>query len=128
MKKVAALILIPLALRAVNFDLQGGNLTVTSTNLQITFRGPEIVGIANRITGENYFRSPTPSSSFGLLMTQPPSGSLTVTDWTLNGGATAATMVASDATRTILFTVSVDSATQEIVVATGAQSTQPGVS
>jgi hypothetical protein len=42
---------------ATPFNAQGTNLTVTSANLQVTFQGPDVVGISNQSTGENYLRT-----------------------------------------------------------------------
>jgi hypothetical protein len=89
MRMLVTLVLAPLALTAADFNVQNGNLTVTSSNLQVRFRGPEVVGITNQITGENYFRAPGPNSFFGLQMLQTPSGAVTVSNWVLNIGGTA---------------------------------------
>jgi uncharacterized protein (TIGR03437 family) len=126
MRMLVLLLLAPLTLRAVVFNIQGGNLIVTSSTLQVSFRGPEVVGITNQITGENYFRTPGPNSAFGLQTLQGASGAVTVINWVLNDTRTAATFTESDSTRTMSLTVSVDSSTQEVVLAADGRTTQPG--
>lgn len=48
-----ALVLVPLALHAGDFSVQGANLTVTSGTIRVSFRGPDIAGVTNQITAGN---------------------------------------------------------------------------
>ena len=121
------LVLLGLPCPAATFSVQGSNLTVTSNNLQVTFRGPDVIAITNLLTNESYLRSPASNLQMYMNMVTPPSQGLTAGTWTLDAGQTTATLAVSDSTRTITLHVSVDSTTQELVVNVGAQSTQAGI-
>ena len=48
------------ALAAAPFELQGSSLTINSSSLAVTFRGPDLVGVTNRLTEETYLRASAP--------------------------------------------------------------------
>jgi hypothetical protein len=111
---------------AATFNIQGTNLTVTSNNLQISFRGADVVGIVNQLTGESYLRAPSPSMQLNLDLVQPPTAGLSpVGTWTLSGST--ASLSFSDSNRTVSVSVTVDSSTQEVVVDLTGMAQQGGV-
>ncbi len=123
----ALFIVLPCIATGATFDLQGTNLVVTSDKLKVSFRGAEVVGILNQITGESYLGSPGPNSFFGLQSAVSPSPTLFSGNWALSGGGTAATFTASDATRIMSLTVSVDPRTQDVVLNADGKTNQAGV-
>lgn len=97
------------------FNLQGTNLTVTSNNLQVSFRGADVVGIVNQLTGETYLRAPSQNMQLNLTLVQSPTAGLApVGNWTLSGST--ANLSLTDSNRVVSVTVTVDPNTQEIVV------------
>src|SRR5258708_907810 len=124
------LLLLPFALRlaAATFSAQGTNLTVTSDKLQVSFAGADVVGISNQLTGESYLRNPPPNMQLDLTLTQPPSQPLAASGtWTVDDSGASASLTFTDSNRTVSITVSVDPATQEVVVNLGGKADQGGV-
>jgi Domain of unknown function (DUF6259) len=106
-----------LAVYAAPFDIAGTGLTVTSGNLVATFRGAEVVGIVNQLTGESYLRAPTAATLVDLRMTTATANALApLGNWTLDAAGTSATLTFFDSTRNVTLAVSVDPGTQEVVV------------
>jgi len=118
--------LLPASLAAATFTAVGPSLTVTSSTATVTFQGPAVTSIVNRLTGESYLRAPAPVMLSGLLASGS-AGALTAGSWSMNKGGTAATLQASGAVGSSTITVSVDPATQEIVADLSGSSNQGGV-
>src|SRR5262245_39803112 len=113
----AVLLMMAAAVRAATLSPQGTNLTVTSTNLQVSFRRADIVGIVNRLSGESYLRNPSSNQQLNLALTQPPSQPLNAAgSWTVNAAGTSASLIFSDSNRKVSIAVAADPASQEIVL------------
>ncbi|MBV8731593.1 MAG: hypothetical protein JO336_17440, partial [Acidobacteriia bacterium] len=120
--------MLPFGVRAGTFTAAGTALTVTSANLQATFRGADVVGVSNQLTGESYFRNPSPNTQLNLTLTQTPSQALSASSaWTVNAAGSSASLSFTDSNRTVTVTVSVDPATQEVVVDLDGKANQGGV-
>jgi uncharacterized protein (TIGR03437 family) len=108
----------------------GQQLVATTNNTVATFQGPDLVGIANTLTGETYLKSPPPSPLMNLeTFAGGASQSLQSAGWTTtlaSTGSTAATLTMQDSMRSVTITVSVDPASQEIVITLSGQTAQPG--
>ena len=115
MKYVVFLMFLLPGSAGATFTVQGTNLTVTSHNLQVSLSGADVVGITNRLTGESYLRSPSPTMQLNLTLMQPPTQALAaVGAWTVNGST--ASLNFTDPTRSVSVTVTVDPSTQEVVI------------
>src|SRR4051812_1266411 len=104
----------------------GTTLTVTTTNAVATFKGADLVGFTNVLTGENYLKKPS-NGELAFVDTIPfINTGLSLPPWTV--GAGGAQLVRTDGTRTTFtMTVSIDPASQEIVIRSSAAVTTPGV-
>lgn len=110
------------------FNAQGTNLTVTTTTLKVTFRGPDVVGISNQSTGENYLRPYSANPYTGMSFANGSGRSLTWGNWTVDGSGTNASTTGTDSNgSTVQVAVSVDSATQEVVVDLNGEAKQGGI-
>jgi hypothetical protein len=117
-----------LSVNGATFDAQGTNLTVTSDKLQVSFAGADVVGISNQLTGESYLRNPSPKMQLDLTLTQAPSQALAASGpWTVDSSGASASLTLIDSNRTVSITVSVDPATQEVVVNLDGKAQQGGV-
>ncbi len=103
----------------------GQQLTVTTANTVATFQGPDLVGLTNTLTGESYLKSPSATPLMNLETLAGPSYSLQASTWT-GGGATSASLTMQDSVRAVTIAVTVDPASQEIVITLSGQTTQPG--
>jgi uncharacterized protein (TIGR03437 family) len=113
---------------AATFSPAGTTLTVSTENLQVVFRGPDIVGITNLLTGESYLRDPSASMQLDLPLVQPASAPLAPAgSWTVNLSGSSAALVLTDSNRTVSLAVSVDAATKQIVIDFDGQAKQGGV-
>ncbi len=100
---------------AATFTAQGTNLTVTSGTLQVSFSGGDVTGIKNLLTSEIYMRNPSTNMQLNLNLVQAATTGLpAVGAWTVNGSV--ASLSFSDSNRTVSVNITVDPATQEIVV------------
>src|SRR5215472_7206746 len=116
------------ALPAATFAPQGGSLTVTTANLQVTFSGADITAVTNLLTGESYFRNPSSAPQLDLALVQAPSTALAPAgSWALNSAGSAANLALTDSNRTVMLAVTVDPVTQEIVLNFDGQAKQGGV-
>ncbi len=113
------------AVCAAQFEAQGANLTVRSGDVEASFRGPDVVSLTNRLTGESYLKTGA-GGTLSNLITAASSDELDAGVWTVTG-AGEATLAASDGVRSLTVTVRVDPATQEIVVRVAGASAQAGV-
>ncbi|HTP97859.1 MAG TPA: DUF6259 domain-containing protein [Casimicrobiaceae bacterium] len=107
----------------------GQALTVTTANAVATFQGPDLAGLTNTATGESYLRL-APSSPLANLETLAGPGQLVAaSDWTtsVQNGTTVASLTVQDSIRSVTLAVSVDAASQEIVIKMSGQATQAGV-
>jgi hypothetical protein len=112
---------------AATFSAQGTSLTVTSSNLQVSFSGADVVGIKNQLTGEQYLRNPSSNMQLNLTLVQAPSQVLAASGaWIVNAGISAS-LSFTDSNRTVSITVRVDPATQEVVVALDGRAPHGGV-
>jgi hypothetical protein len=110
------------------FSAQGTTLNVSTANLQVTFNGADVVGITNLITGESYLRNPSPATQFDLQLVQAPARPLAPAGtWNIIAAGSSATLTFSDTNRTVTIAVSVDPATQQIVIGLDGQAKQGGV-
>lgn len=103
----------------------GSTLTVTTPNAKATFLGADLVGFQNLATSESYLTSPPASSVAGLDTLTSNGQPFASANWTSDG--TTASLTLQDSTRTILMTVRIDAASQEIVIHFSGSSTQAGV-
>lgn len=107
----------------------GQTLTVTTANAVATFKGPDLVGLVNALTGEPYLKLPSNGllASVNTFVGQP--GAFLPSDWTVGiepgTGLPIATMTVASPSRLLVLTVRVDPATQEIVIGSSA-SVSPG--
>jgi len=109
------------------FNAQGTNLTVTTASLQVTFRGPDVVGIRNELTGESYMR-PLAGAYTNLTFPNGSVRSFTWGNWTPDATGASASATGTDSSRsTVQLTVSVDPVTQEVVVDLTGQAEQGGI-
>src|SRR5437016_7047939 len=96
------LFLLPLPLAGATFNVQGTNLTVTSDRLVVSFRGADVVGITNRLTGENYLRAAAPNLQLNMTLVQPPSQPLAASGtWNLDAAKATVTLTFTDANRSV---------------------------
>ena len=108
----------------------GSTLTATTPNLAATFTGADLVGLANRVTGESYLRFPTGGE---LATVTPMNGgrSLPLAAWTLGAdpgtGQPRAVLTTSEGGRTLTLGVKIDAATGEIVLRLAASVSAPGL-
>ena len=124
---MAILLFLQGALGAAPFEAQGLRLTINSSSLAVSFRGPDVVAVTNRLTGESYLRASAPYTLSDLALSPPSSEALSAGAWSLNSDGTGATLIAAGGTRSISIAVSIDSATQEIVVSVSGLSEQSEV-
>jgi len=134
--KLRALLLVPLlayvALDSAHAQIvaAGQNLTVTTTNCVATFKRADLTGFTNVLTGEAYLNLPT-STALANLETITATGlPLEASNWVLSpapGGGTVATLTMADSIRTLVMTVRVDAASQEVVVRVSGGASKPGI-
>lgn len=110
----------------------GQKLTVTTSNAIATFQGPDLAGLTNRATGESYLKLPPSSPLMNLELLASTGEALSASAWTTSTdpatGATVASLTMQDSVRTVTIRVTIDSASQEIVVQFSGQSKRAGVS
>jgi hypothetical protein len=120
------LLLLPLQVNGATFTANGTNLTVASSNIQVSFSGADVVGITNLLTSESYLRSPSPNMQLNLTLVTPPTQGLAASGgWMVSGSS--ATLSFTDSNRLVSVTVSVDPATQEVVVSLNGTASSGGV-
>ena len=123
---LSALLITPACMPA-QVAANGDQLTVTTANAVATFRGPDLAGFTNSLTGESYLRLPATSPLSSLVTLGGSASTLRSSGWTKGADSGTATLTESDSIRTYTITVSVDAASQEIVVRVGGQSSTPGL-
>src|SRR5690349_1539399 len=105
-RRVPLLLLAVIRTSGATFSSQGANLTVTSANLQVSFRGADAVGITNRITGEQYLRNPSPNAQLNLTLVQAPSQALAASgSWVVDQTGNTASLSFTDSNRTVTIAV-----------------------
>ncbi len=113
---------------AATFMAQGTNLTVASDAIQVSFNGADVVAVTNQLTGESYLRNPSPNRLLNLKLVQASDQTLSASgDWAMSSDGKSAALGFTDSNRTISVTVSVDPATQEIIVDLDGHANQGGV-
>lgn len=107
---------------------QGTSLTAACANLQVTFCGPDVTGVKNLLTGEQYLRNPSTNSQLNLIVQQSTNQPLApYGSWTVNAAGSSASLILTDSIRTVTALVSIDSATQQIVLTLGGKASSGGV-
>jgi hypothetical protein len=124
--RILILSLVCLGELRADIAVNGDTLTVATANTIATFRGGDLVALANPLTGESYLRSVTTPSLLGMDLIQPTGETLTESDWSLSDDQIAS-ITFSDSVRQIYLQVSIDPDTQEIVIILSAQSGRAGV-
>ena len=109
----------------------GTTLTATTTNAVATFNRADLVGFENVLTGETYLRLPS-AGQLATVDTPTQTGQpLQASNWTIGSepgtGHPLATMSLTEGGRTLIVSVKIDPASQEIVVRTSATVTAPGL-
>jgi len=108
--------------------LHAATLTVASSNLQVTFTNADVTGITNVLTGEQYLRSPSSNSQTDLVLLQSTGQQLAPAGpWTVNAAGTSASLTMADSGRAITIAVSIDAATQQVVVNLDGKASHGGV-
>lgn len=109
----------------------GEKLTVTTENAEVVFQGPNLIGFTNRLTGDSYANGTASPPLANLERTGAAGQALHSAGWSItNPSGTAgavATLLASDSNRTLTLAVSVDPASQEVLVRISGRSTTPGI-
>jgi hypothetical protein len=109
----------------------GKSLQVTTASSVADFLGADLVGLRNRLTGETYLKNASTGNLASVNPLQNTGQPLQFGNWTVapeaGSGPIVATITASDSARTFTMKVSIDAASGEIVVKTGAAITGQGL-
>jgi hypothetical protein len=114
-------------------QIEGDRLTVTTQHLIAVFRGPDLIRLTNRLTGEQYVHAAPPyRSMIDMKLIEPTGKPLRWTEWrqgNVAGGANpqAAMTSLNDLTRTIWMSVNAEPETQDIVIVLWGDSHVDGV-
>ncbi len=124
---VLMLVMLPAAPAAAAVELRGTTLTVSTSELSITFSGWNIQTLRNLLTNEIYISQPGPGW-LDLNLKDPTETILTPAAWRLEtdaSGAQVGRITASDAVRTAQLTVG--TANDEIFFRLEGRSSKPGM-
>jgi uncharacterized protein (TIGR03437 family) len=109
-------------------EARGDVLTVVTERLTATFRGGDLVSLANAPTGERYVQTAEATSLLAVNLTQSTGETLRTDGWKLAAGNPGtARIVLQDSVRTAWMEVEIDAGTQEIVIRVAGQSKRAGV-
>ncbi len=123
--------LLPARTAGAQINASGKTLTVTTTNAVATFNGADLVGFVNALTAETYLKRPSDGHLAIVNSVTPTGQALQASDWTIGSetgtGLPLATLTLSDSVRSMIVTVKIDPASQEIVLRSSANVTSGGV-
>src|SRR5262249_48230250 len=120
---LAGVLLMRAAPASAQLVANGTTLTVTTTNAVATFKGADLVGFTNSLTGENYLKKAS-NGELAFVDTIPfINTAFSLPPWTIGTeagtGQPLATLIRTDGVRTTFtMTVKIDPASQEIVIRT----------
>jgi Domain of unknown function (DUF6259)/Viral BACON domain len=116
---------------SAQISVNGRTLTVTTTNAVATFNGADLVGFVNSLTAESYLKKPSDGHLAFVNSVTQTGQLLQASNWTIASetgtGLPVATVTLSDSVRSMIVTVKIDPASQEIVLRSSANVTSPGV-